>query len=287
MRAAPSNALTLDVAPIYIPFETFSPGERFFTLMNHELVHIATMDVADDSDNWWRKVFHGKPLPIVDHPESILYNYLAAPRTTVPRWYLEGSAVFMETWMAGGLGRAQGAYDEMVFRAKVRDNAEFYTPLGLEAEGNSIDFQVGANDYLYGTRFDSYLALTYGPQKVIDWLKRQQGSEPYYASDFERVFGKPLDDAWADWIKWEHDFQAKNLKAVQQYPVTPTKPLTDHALGSVSRTYYDAKTDSLIAGFRAPGVIANIGMISLKDGSIRKLTNLKGPALYRVTLARL
>ena len=283
VRAAPSNSLTLDVAPIYIPFETFSPGERFFTLMNHELTHIATMDVANSADNWWRTAFSGKPLPIVDHPESILYNYLAAPRTTVPRWYLEGSAVFMETWMAGGLGRAQGGYDEMVFRAKVRDNALFYSPLGLEAEGNSIDFQVGANDYLYGTRFDSYLAMTYGPEKVIAWLKRGEDSAGYYETDFQRVFGKPLDAAWNDWIAWEHDFQAKNLKSVQQFPVTPTKHLTPYALGSVSRSYYDAATDSLIAGFRAPGIIANIGMISLKDGSVRKLTNLKGPALYRVT----
>ena len=56
----------------------------------------------------------------------------ATPRVNVPRWYLEGSAVFMETWMAGGFGRAQGGYDEMVFRAMVRDNAHFYSPLGLE-----------------------------------------------------------------------------------------------------------------------------------------------------------
>ena len=108
------------------------PGERFFTLMNHELVHVATMDVWNDRDAFWRTFFHGKPQPIVEHPETILYNYLAQPRTLVPRWYLEGSAVFMETWMGGGLGRAQGGYDEMVFRAMVRDNAHFYDPLGLE-----------------------------------------------------------------------------------------------------------------------------------------------------------
>ena len=30
-----------------------------------------------------------------------------AKRFNVPRWYLEGSATFMETWMGGGLGRAQ------------------------------------------------------------------------------------------------------------------------------------------------------------------------------------
>ena len=52
-----------------------------------------------------------------------------------PRWYMEGSAVFMETWMAGGLGRAQGGYDEMVFRAKIHDHTRVFSPLGLESEG--------------------------------------------------------------------------------------------------------------------------------------------------------
>ncbi|HEY0106217.1 MAG TPA: hypothetical protein VGB91_09045 [Rhizomicrobium sp.] len=283
VHETPSNVIILDVAPFPTTFETFSPGERFFTVMNHELVHVATTDVWNEQDAWWRRFLHGKPNPITEHPESLLYNYLSAPRTNGPRWYFEGSAVFLETWMGGGRGRAQGGYDEMVFRAKVRDDAKFYTPLGLEAEGNSVDFQVGVNDYLYGTRFDSYLAYTYGPEKVIEWLKREKGSDRYYETDFARVFGKPLDDAWQDWIGWEHDFQTANLKSVRQYPLTPTRKLTDHALGSVSRTFYDPATDSLIAGFRAPGVLANIGMISLTDGRIRKLTNIKGPSLYRVT----
>ena len=185
--------------------------------------------------------------------------------------------------MGGGIGRAQGGYDEMVFRAMVRDNARFYDPIGLESEGNAVDFQVGANDYLYGTRFDSYLALTYGPEKLIAWLKRGNDSKAYYASQFEYVFGKPLDDAWNDWIAFEHEWQKKNLAQVQQYPVTPAAPVTDRALGSVSRAFYDPTTNSLIAGFRNVGQIANVGAISLKDGSVSKLAYLKGPALYRGT----
>ena len=90
---------------------------------------------------------------------------------------MEGSAVFFETWMAGGLGRAQGGYDEMVFRAKVRDHLRFFSPLGLESEGTQIDFQVGANSYLYGTRFFSYLALTYGVDKTVEWLRRSEDSQ--------------------------------------------------------------------------------------------------------------
>src|SRR5690348_4189625 len=152
-RASPNNTVLIDVAPLSMTMETFSPGERFFTILNHELAHVAQMDVWNSRDAAWRQFVHGKPMPIQEHPESILWSYLSAPRVDAPRWYLEGGAVFFETWMSGGLGRAQGGYDEMVWRARVRDNDRFFSPLGLESEGIAVDFQVGVNDYLYGTRF--------------------------------------------------------------------------------------------------------------------------------------
>ena len=194
--------------------------------MNHEPTHVATMDVWNEpATPSGATFFHGKPMPLQDHPESILYNYLATPRVNVPRWYLEGSAVFMETWMAGGYGRAQGAYDEMVFRAMVRDNAQFYSPLGLESEGTAVDFQVGVNDYLYGTRFMSYLALTRSPEKVIAVAAPRRGQRrPTTRPSSSRCSAKSLDEAWSDWIAWEHDFQKANLASVSQYPLTPLHP---------------------------------------------------------------
>jgi hypothetical protein len=282
-RSSPNNAILVDIAPLSQTFETFSSGERFFTLMNHELTHVATMDVWNAQDARWRTFFQGKPMPLQDHPESILYNYLATPRVNVPRWYLEGSAVFMETWMAGGYGRAQGGYDEMVFRAMVRDHARFYTPLGLESAGTAVDFQVGVNDYLYGTRFMSYLALTRSPDKLVQWLRRDEGSAPYYSVQFKKVFGEPLDQVWNEWIAWEHDFQAANLASVAQYPLTPLQRLSPRALGSVSRSFIDPHTGELIGAFRYPGVIAHVGVLTLGDGKIRHLVDIKGPMIYQVT----
>ena len=81
-------------------------------------------------------------MPVAAQPESILYFFLTTPRVAAPRWYHEGIAVFVDTWMAGGIGRAQGSYDEMVFRSMVRDGTPFYDPLGLVSEGTKIDFQV-------------------------------------------------------------------------------------------------------------------------------------------------
>ena len=282
-RASPNNGVLLDVAPLSQRMETFTPGERFFTLINHELAHVATLDVYNGKDAFWRRFLAGKPMPIQEHPESILYNYLTTPRNNVPRWYAEGSAVFFETWMAGGLGRAQGAYDEMVFRAKVRDVDKLYSPLGLESEGIVIDFMIGANDYLYGTRFFSWLGLTYGPDKVMQWLRRDEDSAAFYATQFHRVFGKPLDDAWNDWHAWEREFQRGNLGRLSAYPLTEVKHLSPRGLGSMSRGFVDERTNRLVAAFRYPGEIGFLGTMDLATGKLRKLAELKGMMLYWVT----
>jgi len=280
---SPSNMVLLDVAPLSLSMETFSPGERFFTLTNHELAHVAAIDAWNSRDAFWRRFLGGKPVPLQKHPESILYNFLTAPRNLTPRWYMEGSAVFFETWMAGGLGRAQGGYDEMVWRAKIRDNNRIFSPLGLESEGTQTDFMVGANSYLYGTRFFSYLALTYGPERTVEWLRRSEDSKPFYASQFEHVFGKPLDAVWNDWIAFEHKFQQENLAALAKYPLTEVHHLAPHGLGSMSRGFVDDRTNSLIAAFRYPGRIGFLGRMDLATGKLTHLTDLDGMMLYKVT----
>lgn len=281
-NSVPANSVVVDIAPIPLTFETNAPAERMYTIMNHEMVHIATTDQAARADQRYRRLFGGKVLATPEHPETILYQYLTAPRKTSPRWYLEGIAVFLETWMAGGLGRAQGAYDEMVFRAMVRDNAHFYDPLGLVAEGTQVDFQVGANAYLYGGRFMTYIAYTYSPSQLVEWVRRTDDSRRSYEEEFARVFGLSLNDAWQNWIDWERDFQSQNLESIRQFPTTPYVDLTTEAMGSVSRAFYDPETDSLVAGFRYPGVVAHIGELSIKDGRKRYLEEIKGPMVYRV-----
>ena len=280
---SPSDMVLLDVAPLSLSMEAFSPGERFFTLMNHELTHVGTIDVWNSRDSRWRHFLGGKPVPLQKHPISILYNYMTSPRNLSPRWYMEGSAVFMETWMAGGLGRAQGGYDEMVWRSKIHDNTRIFSALGLESEGTQVDFQVGANSYLYGTRFMSYLALTYGPEKVVEWLRRSEDSKAFYASQFHHVFGKRLDNVWDEWLASERKFQEQNLSEIAKYPLTEPRHLSPRGLGSMSRGYVDEKTNSLIAAFRWPGKIGFLGKMDLATGKISHLTDLDGMMLYKVT----
>ena len=279
----PLNYMRLEVAPFSNPFETAPSSERIYSTMNHELVHLASGDMTDSKDRFWRRVFLGKVAPQAEHPESLLYTLLTVPRWAVPRWYLEGSAVFLETWMAGGQGRAQGGYDEMVFRAMVRDGAPIYDPLALVSRGTRVDFQGGANAYLYGTRFFTWLAWAYTPEQVLLWLRRDEGSQAHYAAQFEQVFGQPLDTAWQRWIDDERRFQQANLAELRKHPPTPRRPLTAQPLGSVSRAFVDEQSGTLIAAVRTRGVVDHVQAIDLRSGQARALTEVQGATLYDVT----
>ncbi len=281
--SVPENRILVGIAPFSYVYETANGNERMNTLMNHEIAHVVASDQSIGSDNLFRSVFLGKVSPTEEAPVSMLYSYLTSPRFYSPRWYHEGIAVFLETWMAGGLGRALGAYDEMVFRTKVRDDNYIYDVVGLESEGTTIDFQVGSNSYFYGTRFMSHLANQYGPEKVIKWVSRTKASKKYFASQFKNVFGASLDHEWSRWVGWEHQWQQANLDSIRLNPTTSYRPISKRALGSVSRTFYDASNGKLYAAVMYPGQVAHIAAIDIDKGAIEKICEVKGPAKYYVT----
>jgi len=279
----PWNYISIGIEPFDQVYDVMPSNERMNWLMHHELVHVVATDKPSDADKRYRSFFHGKVAPIKEQPLSMIYSYLTSPRWYSPRWYHEGIAVFLETWMAGGAGRVLGGYDEMAFRTMVLDNAYFFDVVGLESEGTTIDFQVGQNSYLYGTRFVTWLAVTYGPEKLIEWFNRTNGSKRYFKSQFEAVFGLPLDTAWAKWTTSEHGWQQHNLQKIRGFAITPQVPVTHEILGSVSRSFYDADRNLLYAAVNRPAKPAQIVAIDTKTGGITPLADVVAPALYFVT----
>ena len=279
----PNNWITLGIEPFESVYETSPTNERMNWVMNHELVHVVASDQAAGTDRFFRKLFQGKVSPSDEDPVSIFYSYLTNPRRYAPRWYHEGLAVFLETWMAGGIGRALGGYDEMVFRAMVLGGSYFYDVVGLESEGTTNDFQIGQNSYLYGTRFISHLAYYYGPEQVIAWGRRDEGSKGYFSSQFKQIFGVSLDDEWSRWIEWEHRWQHENLDRIRQYPTTPYRILARRALGSVSRAFCDVERGKLLAAVNYPGEFAHVAAIDLNSGRAEKICEIATPALYYVS----
>lgn len=283
VNVVPRNFMMFQVAPVAFAYETVPANETVNWMMNHELVHVTLDDNANRKDRFWRSLFGGKVPTTADQPETVLWNYLTTPRSLTPRWYHEGAAVFLETWMAGGRGRAQSAWDEMVFRSMARDGSRFYTPLGLVSEGTKVDFQLEANSYVYGERFMTFLAYRYSPEKLVEWLGRGDDSKAYYASQFRKVFGRSIPDAWDEWVRFEKEFQEKNLEAIRKYPTTPYRDLSKQALGSVSRAFWDLDARKLYAAFNHPGVVAHVGAISVDDGKVERIAEIKGPLGFFVT----
>jgi hypothetical protein len=279
----PMNKLAVAIAPTTNVYETTPSNERMNSTMNHELVHLVTSDKASRTDRFYRSLFFGKVVESSEHPLTMLYSYLTTPRRSTPRWWREGIAVFLETWMAGGLGRALGGYDEMVFRTIVYDGGKIYDLLGIESEGTKISFQAGVSAYLYGTRFMSYLAFMYGPETLIQWTARTDDSHAYFASQFQKIYGMSLQEGWSAWIDWETNFQRENIRIIQSAPTTPFRTISRRPLGSVSRAFYDSVDNKLYLAVNFPGQVAHVGALDVSTGNIQRITDIKGPALYYAT----
>ena len=61
---SPRNAVSVYIAPSNRTLETLPGNERTFMIMNHEMTHVATMDVANTQDLRWRRFLaasHARP----------------------------------------------------------------------------------------------------------------------------------------------------------------------------------------------------------------------------------
>ncbi len=279
----PWNFLNIGISPFDYTYSVVPSNERMQWLMSHELTHQVMCDKTSKGDRILQKIFGGKVMPDNRDPLSLVYSYFTTPRWYSPRWYHEGIAVFMETWMSGGKGRVLGGYDEMVFRTMVRDSSFFYNVIGLETEGTAIDFQVGVNSYLYGTRFVSYLAYHYGVDKLRDFYSRTDTSRRFYANQFKKVYGTPIQQEWDKWIAWEHRFQQENLAQIRKVPETRYRKLTGKPLGSASRMHYDKDAGKIYMAVNYPGKLAHIASIDVRTGAMKKIEPVPSPSLYYVT----
>ncbi|MBO6585925.1 MAG: hypothetical protein JJ953_07480 [Gracilimonas sp.] len=281
--AVPNNVILMGIAPFHYAYETNPANERIGVLMKHELVHIIAQEKSSSADRFYRKLFAGKVFPDRDNPVSMLYSYLTVPRIFSPRWYHEGIAEYMTTWMSGGIGRVMGAYDEMMFRTMVRDSSYIYDAVGLESEGTTTDFEAGANSYMYGTRFMAYLSHQYGPESLLEWVSRDDDSKRFYARQFEQVYGNSLDDEWSEWIEWEKEWQRNNLANIRRNPVTQRKVLSKTPIGGVSSAIYAKELNKIIFAADLPGQIAHITLLDPKTGEMERVADINGSALYFVS----
>lgn len=281
----PHTTILIGMGPTNKSYFTFPSNERYDDLFKHEYTHVVMSDKSDRQDNMWRKFTGNKVMRESAYPLSAMWSYLDAPRWYAPRWYHEGIACLMETWLGNGNGRALGGYDETYFRTQIQENKELYSVVGLETEGTTADFQQGATSYLYGTRFINYLVLTYGYDKVIEFYNRTEDSKTFYAKQFEKVYGKGLRQVWSEWQEYEKKHQQDNLAAINEYPLTTTENLIDCNLGATSPMIIDEEAGVAYIAVYHPGDFAQIDAINLdkdaKGKRIKRLAYIDGVMMYQ------
>ena len=280
----PRSLIQIGMAPLNMSYYVNPSAERYRQLFCHEYTHIVMTDKYNKRDLGWRKFFGTKVTVDNTQPISALWSYFTVPRWYSPRWYHEGIACFMETWLGGGVGRSLGGYDEMYFRSIINGGETLFSVVGLETEGSTMDFQVGANAYLYGTRFVNYLTKEYGYDKLISFYNRTADSRTFFGNQFKQVYGQSLRKVWNDWKVDEKQHQEANLAAVREYPVTETTPLTAEPMGSVSPLIYNPATGKAYAAVNAPGDFAHLTEFDVSTGRQRRLGDIYGIQLYNPAL---
>lgn len=279
--ALPKNVISIEMSPINFSYFISPSVERYHHLFRHEYTHTVMTDKTAEGDRFWRSALGGKFTVDANHPFSTLWSYLGAPRWYAPRWYHEGIACFMETWLDGGVGRALGGYDEMYFRSIIDAAEPLYSVVGLETDGTTSDFQLGTNSYLYGTRFVNYLEYKYGLDKLLAFYNRTDGSKKLFNRQFESVYGEGLRKVWDDWRESEAEHQKEQLARIEEYPVTPTTALTDKSLGSMSPMVIDREENCVYMAVNYPGDFAHIERMDLASGKRTKIHTVDGPQLYQ------
>ena len=278
----PQNYIRLEIESLEPGYEAILYNERIQWLISHELVHIVVNDQESSIEKAFRSVFRKVP-PEKIQPFTTVYSLLTNFTRYSPRWYQEGIAVFMETWLNGGYGRTLGNFDEMYFRTLILEGKKFPSHWDIETILTHKSIFLQNIHYFYGTRFASYLAIKYGVQKLIDWYKTYPNQNLQgFIGKFEEVFNLSFYTAWDDFAKTEEKFQKENLRILRGAKLTEMKPLTNEVFGWVTAPYFDKRTLSIIYGYHRSGHLATLQKFHLLTKESEDLVTLPTPSMYQV-----
>jgi len=279
----PENFISIVIEPFENLYENFPYTERIQWLLNHEIVHIIVNDQASKAEAFSRSIFSKVP-PERKHPISTFFSLLTNFSRYTPRWQQEGIAVFMETWLSGGFGRILGNFDEMYFRTLTLEEQKIPDIVELDAIFTHNSFLLENLFYLYGARFSAYLALQYGPGKLIQWYKIDE-SDFYtdFEEKFENVFEIPFETAWKNFASFEKSFQETNIKKLRQFPITPVEKITAENFGWITKPLYDKKSRKIYFGFHRSHQLAQIAELDLNSGKSKILRDIPAPSMLSVS----
>ena len=284
---APRNRLFFDIAPLSHAFETYPASERMFSLMNHELVHVATGDVAADEDRVVAPLLLRQGRAAAGAPGVAALQLSRRCRASTCRAGISKAAPcsWKRGWPAASAARraATTRWCSARWCATTRTST---IRSALESRGVARRLP-GRRERLPLRHALLHLArvrLLAGEGHRVAAARRRQRAllrRPVPARLRHAARTRP----GSDWIAWEHEFQRAQPRArCASYPITPHRRLAATAVGSISRMP-SRRGDRQCSTARSaiPGVVAHVGALDPATATIRRLADIKGAMLYRVT----
>jgi Tol biopolymer transport system component len=185
-----------------------------YGLIAHEYTHVLHLDTMEGLPRIYNKIF-GKTW---------------SPNQIMPRWLIEGIAVYEESKRSAG-GRARGTRFDQVIRI-ARDG---HNDLRLdEVSGAPRRYPHGNAVYIYGSHFLRYVFDRFGD----DTLRKMTHVSGSYAPPFAlnrqiaKVVGRPFTELYDDWKGYVRDRYSMQEAASERRGLAAGRPLTRTAEGN-------------------------------------------------------
>jgi len=183
----PRNAIQLFATSPNSFSELDDHDDWLYGLTAHEYTHILHLDTMSGLPNLYNGIF-GKTW---------------APNQVMPRWVIEGLAVYEESKRSAG-GRNRGTrFDQVIRIARHADK-----DLRLDqVSGAPRIYPRGNGVYIYGSHFLRYVFDRFGDDTVRKMTHTSGGYAPPFAINRQiaKVVGKPFTELYDDWKGYLRD----------------------------------------------------------------------------------
>ncbi len=220
----PRNAIQLYATAPTSFTELDDHDDWLYGLTAHEYTHILHLDTMSGLPNIYNKIF-GKTW---------------APNQVMPRWVIEGIAVYEESKRSAG-GRNRGSRFEQVIRIARHEGKDLRLD---QVSGAPRQFPRGNAAYLYGSHFLRYVFDRFGDDTVRKMSHTSGSYAPPFAINRQiaKVVGTPFTELYDDWKLYLRDrYGMQEMAAERRGLVTGRKLTTTGETNSLAQYSADGK----------------------------------------------
>jgi len=205
----PRNAITLYATAPGSFTELDDHDDWLYGLTTHEYTHILHLDTMSGLPNIYNRIF-GKTW---------------APNQVMPRWVIEGIAVYQESKRSSG-GRNRGTRFDQFIRIARHADKDFRLD---QVTGAPRPFPRGNTSYVYGSHFLRYVFDRFGD----DTLRKMSHTAGGYPVPFAinrqiaKVVGAPFTELYDDWKGYLRDRYGMQEMAAERRGLVTGRQLTD------------------------------------------------------------